>query len=216
MPFRLPLTYHYLAFVFLENILKNLPTAKTIETLLLIETFLPSDFPKIVRPAINELIKAAIITSSAEDGELLKIFKTIDVPAAPLNIPHTSPSTSAHSEATLSALFNNINDSFAPLTFLDAIALNGSFGQAVTATPIISVKTDIDIKIKIITVDNIIPDAESKNSLEILKNNESENAKKNIFIGHNHFDSLFDFLTLFFISSLFKKKKAAIQINLVA
>ena len=179
------------------------------------DTLFPSDLPKIVNPAINELINAATITSNADEGELLKIFTTIDVPAAPLRIPHTSPKTSAHREATLSALFNNISDSRAPLTFLDAIALKGSFGQAVTATPIISVKTVIDIKTNIIITDNIIPDAESKNSLEILKNNDREKAKKNIFIGHNHLNSLLDFFTLFFIIP-FKKKKAATQINLVA
>ena len=92
------------------------------------------------------------------------------------------PITSQHIDETLSAFDNSFNASFAPLTFLDAIALNGSVLAEVVATPIMSVIIDKDTNTIITNTATAIPVIPKPSSLTIPKHIDNANESIKIFI----------------------------------
>ncbi len=72
-------------------------------------------------------------------------YIAITEPAEPLTTPTISPATSFSILETRSALRINLSACFAPLIFLDAMAMNGRSSADVTAVPITSVIIPIEI-----------------------------------------------------------------------
>ena len=105
-------------------------------------------------------------------------------PAAPERIPHTSPTISPNILATLSAFFFSFIASFAPRTFLDAIALKGFMSQAVIATLNISATIAIKTKTSITTIDTAIPALDKDISLNTPKHMQIANEIASTASGH--------------------------------
>jgi hypothetical protein len=120
------------------------------------------------------------------------------LPAAPLIIPHISPTTSLQKFETKSAFLISCKAWRAPRILFEAIEINGTSEAAATAIPIISKITPIKIinniinkgKIILLELDNIFCEV-------ILKKEEIMSVTKNILIAHNFFLLPFLFLLLF-------------------
>jgi len=142
----------FLILVKKDNKYTAYPLFKTMDSQFLMAMFLPVAFPPIVREEINPVI-AALSSTLSRSGLMIRILKTRVAPIAPLKIPQISPITSLQKLPTLSAFFSSPIASAAPLIFLDAMLFKGASEHAVTATPIMSNKTPIEvIIIRIINV----------------------------------------------------------------
>lgn len=152
----------------------------------LIAVFLKDALPKIVNPAMMDATNDEIRIIVKFPPEFMIIFATMLAPAAPERTPQTSPITSLQMELTLSAFLIKLMACLLPLTFLAAIAVNGSSEHDATARPIMSNKMLTATKISITTTDRMIVALERVISLNKLNKNESATARIKISNGHNH------------------------------
>ncbi len=163
--------------------LKIWATFNVIASQCLIAIFLKYDFPKIVKPAIIDEISEAINIGKNPELEIDSLTKML-APAAPDKIPQTSPITSLKIELNLSAFLIKYNAVLLPLTFLAAIAVNGSTEQVATARPIMSKIMLIIIKTIITTTEIAMFALLNETSLSKLKPKERDMATNNTFNGH--------------------------------
>lgn len=174
----------------------NFAKAKVIEFECFIAIFLNKAFPAIVSPAIIAAINDGMRIERKVAPLSMTIFATMLAPAAPDNIPHTSPTTSFKIELTLSAFLTRDIACLLPLTFLAAIALKCSMFELVTAIPIMSVNIAMAINTKITITAIMRAEPFNTNSLSKLKDKERDMARINTINGHIQellFLDLFDF-----------------------
>ena len=162
----------------------NFAKAKVIEFECFIAIFLNKAFPAIVSPAIIAAINEGMRIERKVAPLSMAIFATILAPAAPDNIPHTSPTTSFKTELTLSAFLTRDIACLLPLTFLAAIALKSSIVAEATARPIISVNIARAINTKMTIIAIKIADPFKTNSLSKLNDKERDMARIRTIKGH--------------------------------
>ena len=179
----------------------NFAKCKVIELACLIATLLNIALPTIVIPAMIAAINEGTKIDKKLEPLSMAIFATMLAPAAPDKIPQISPITSHKIELTLSAFFVRIIACLLPLTFLEAIAVKCSMLLDATERPIMSAKTEIEIKTKITIVATIIVDLLKTSSLAMLNNKERDMAKTNTIIGHTQVFLFFDLFNFCFIYS---------------
>lgn len=199
------LKFRFVYLIFFVNMLKNFPQAETIFVDWLIANLFATALPNIVSPAITLLTAAAINICSISVMFSVTILRTMLAPIAPLMIPHTSPITSLHMLDTFSAFLIRYMLSFAPLTFRDAMLLNGYMSAAATATPIMSVITAMRSNGMSKTTETIIPVRDKTNSENTVTEKDKITVIIKILIGQRQ--TLFFFLSdltfscFFFFSS---------------
>ena len=131
-------------------------------------------------------------------------------PAAPLKMLHTSPTTSAHTELTLSACFFKLIAMLIYLIFVDDFNKKGLISLAVTATPIISNNTLTPTKqsrsmvaSKMFVCESMISDITPKKAHRAKENKKTSKYHNLTFLRRNLF--LLRTFILFDIMSLFDK-----------
>ena len=119
-----------------------MPTNSTMFALCSIAMDLPAALP----PIINADVNAAINTEATAVGSPIAArYSAITEPAEPLITPTISPTTSLSRLDTRSAFRMSRSACFAPLIRLEAIAINGCSSADVTAVPMTSVITPMEI-----------------------------------------------------------------------
>ena len=203
---------------FLVKILINFANRSVTSFECVIAYFLQQAFPNIVIPAIKADTRDD--TNIAVKSPEIAILPKMLAPAAPDRIPHISPMTSVHIALILSALLMRDIACLLPVTFLDAIARNGSIELEVTATPNISNTMLMSIKTSTTIIDTINTAFDRASSLRILNEKDRNMARNNTFTGHTHplcflsflffscFSSSFSIIYIMLIACRFQSTKA--------
>lgn len=186
---------------FLVKKLMHLASARVMPLQWSIATLFNVALPKIVMPAITAEINDEIRIVLKSPLESIIILATIDAPAAPDKIPHTSPTISLHTELTLSAFLINAKACLLPLTFLAAMAVKGSWVHVATAIPTMSNNMLTITNTRITITDIMIVALLSAISLRMLNENERTMDNISVIIGHTH--SFFVFVLSLVSLSLF-------------
>ncbi len=104
------------------------------------------DLPTALPPIIKADVNAAISTDATAVGSPIAArYSAMTEPAEPLTTPTMSPTTSLSRLETRSALRISWSACFAPRMRLEAIAINGCSSADVTAVPMTSVITPMEI-----------------------------------------------------------------------
>lgn len=144
---------------------KNLPSFNII----LLEFFIARSFIIALKNIVSPAMSAETEIDINIIEVLLEIFfvsiDTMATPPAPQSVLQISPTTSAQKEQTFSELLQSFSPAVAPLTPDFFHSTKTSASDVAAAIPIISNKTDKNMKIKIIKVAIITPVVEINISL---------------------------------------------------